>query len=812
MPGLNVMLAQDYYPEGHQGGVSVIQNGKRVATNGDIRISPTPGQWDPTPAAEERKADLKTQEISVRMHFPNEKKNRTGYNPVDYPDLRLDYTVRIKPEGNAFRIIVDFDKPIPADWQGRVCFSMELFPGLLFGKSYEIGKDEGVFARQPNGPAAESAKGSFMKPLGTGPSLTVAAETDSQRMTIHSARGGNLTLIDGRERSNDGWYIVREFVPANATKNAIEWLVTPNVLPDWKSTPVIQFSQIGYHPNEAKVAIVELDKNDHDIAPVALYKLDGNGMTKVMEAPASDWGRFLRYHYLQFDFSSVKAEGMYILGYKGVKTPAFAISPKVYERGVWQPTLEYFLPVQMCHMRVVENFRVWHGLCHEDDAVMAPVNHGHFDGYAQGPSTYCKFKSGEHVPGLDAGGWHDAGDLDLRVESQTETAYFLALAYEKFHPDFDNTTIDEKNKLVLMHEPDGKPDILQQIEHGLISVVGGYKSLGRLYRGIQDASLNQYVHLGDAATASDGIVFNDDAKGTAFNALTEASATGNLMDTDAIKTPSYGMKDAADDRWVFTENNPRRELEVACELAASARVMKGYNDALADDCRTIAIDLWNKAEVGPNAIERLGAAIELYITTGDKKYADAIPPMADAIAAQPEYVAWLGAYSLKVVNDPAYKAKIRAVLKNYRKTVDEQGKMTPYGIPYVPDVWGAGWTIQHIGIQQYFLHEGAPDIFTADAMFKALEFVLGRHPGENNASFVSGVGPNSVLTGYGINRADWSYIPGGIASGTALIRPDYPELNNWPFFWQQNEYCLGGPTSEYVFLVLAADHLLNGEK
>ena len=27
MPGLNVMLAHDYYPEGHQGGVGIIQNG-----------------------------------------------------------------------------------------------------------------------------------------------------------------------------------------------------------------------------------------------------------------------------------------------------------------------------------------------------------------------------------------------------------------------------------------------------------------------------------------------------------------------------------------------------------------------------------------------------------------------------------------------------------------------------------------------------------------------------------------------------------------------------------------------------------------
>ncbi|MGA2694335.1 MAG: hypothetical protein ABSF76_18365, partial [Opitutaceae bacterium] len=32
MTGLNVMLAHDFYPEGHQGGVGIIQNGLRVAT------------------------------------------------------------------------------------------------------------------------------------------------------------------------------------------------------------------------------------------------------------------------------------------------------------------------------------------------------------------------------------------------------------------------------------------------------------------------------------------------------------------------------------------------------------------------------------------------------------------------------------------------------------------------------------------------------------------------------------------------------------------------------------------------------------
>ncbi len=69
--------------------------------------------------------------------------------------------------------------------------------------------------------------------------------------------------------------------------------------------------------------------------------------------------------------------------------------------------------------------------------------HNHFDGYLQGPSTLTKFKSGEHVPGLNLGGWHDAGDYDLRVESQSGEVYILAQAYEAFGIRYDETSVDQ---------------------------------------------------------------------------------------------------------------------------------------------------------------------------------------------------------------------------------------------------------------------------------------------------------------------------------------------------------------------------------
>jgi endoglucanase len=37
------------------------------------------------------------------------------------------------------------------------------------------------------------------------------------------------------------------------------------------------------------------------------------------------------------------------------------------------------------------------------------------------------------------------------------------------------------------------------------------------------------------------------------------------------------------------------------------------------------------------------------------------------------------------------------------------------------------------------------------------------------------------------------------------VRPDLPELKEWPYFWQQGEYVMGGGIADYMFLALAVD-------
>jgi hypothetical protein len=423
---------------------------------------------------------------------------------------------------------------------------------------------------------------------------------------------------------------------------------------------------------------------------------------------------------------------------------------------------------------------------------MARTSYNHFDGYVQGASTLTKYKSGEHVPGVDVGGWHDAGDYDLRVESQSETIHGLALAYEAFRINYDNTTIDQQRRVVEIHRPDGKPDILQQIEHGALSVVGGYKSLGRLYRGIIEPTNRQYVHLGDAVNITDNRVFD----------------ASRLRGRTKGEVPPVGLPGSEDDRLVFTEENPARELHVAAGLAAGARALKDFNPELSRESLRVARELWERTKE-KERLQRVEPAVELLLATRDKKYADFLVGMTDEISKHVDRTGWLVGRTLPLIDDARYRGSITSAVRAYRRAIDERGRKTPYGVPYEPDIWGAGWGIQRFGFEQYFLHTGFPEIFPKDYALNALNFVLGCHPGSNTSSFASGVGARSLTTAYGANRADWSYIPGGVGSGTALIRPNYPELLVWPFLWQQTEYVLGGGTTDYLFLVLAADHLLN---
>ena len=807
--GVDVMAFDDIYPEGHQGGVCVIMHGHRIATNGDIRLEATPGQWQPVPRQLERKVGENT--ITTTLCYPDSSRHMRGFNPQIYPEWNVTYNVRVEAKGSSIDVIVDLDSPVPDYLVGKVGFNLEFFPGSLFGKPWIMDQTSGIFPQQPNSPlmtaqpnvnhtggySPEGRTLADMKqftgndntyspiiaddvialPYATGRVFTSRPDDVLSRLTIES-HNGELKLFDGRMNHNNGWFVLRQEIKTGVTKGAIHWTITPSVVDDWTYTPVVQTSQVGYHTAQPKTAVIETMGGTSSTTMAQLVRIDADKETVVKDIKPVEWGHFLRYDYLKADFSDITTEGLYQLRYAGSASPVFRIANDIYDRGVWQPVIEYFLPVQMCHMRVNEKYRVWHDMCHMDDALMAKAGN-HFDGYDQRQEDIpAAIPIGTCVEGLNVGGWHDAGDFDLRIESQAGEAYILSMAYEAFKPDIDVTAIDQSKHITEIHQPDGKNDILQQIENGALTVVNGYLALGRLYRGIICNNLRQYCMLGDASAMTDGIRGNND------------------------------------DRWVFTENNPMRELTTAANLAVVSRTLKGFNDTLSVHCLNIAQAIYDGTSTvtdGRLVSTRIAAAAELYLATKNHVYLDYIIKNQDVVLKGIEHLAWrlaridaLCANMTKDRKTQKFSAAFRKALPAVAKKIAEQAAETPYGIPYRPRIWGAGWDIQRFGFENYFLATQYPDIFPKTTVFNALNFILGCHPGSNRASFAGGVGAESATVGYGLNRADWSYIPGGVVSGTALIRPDFPELLTFPYLWQQVEYVLGGGSSHYMFLVLAA--------
>jgi hypothetical protein len=91
---------------------------------------------------------------------------------------------------------------------------------------------------------------------------------------------------------------------------------------------------------------------------------------------------------------------------------------------------------------------------------------------------------------------------------------------------------------------------------------------------------------------------------------------------------------------------------------------------------------------------------------------------------------------------------------------------------------------------------------------RGLDYLLGTHP-LSNVSYVSGIGTQSKLIGYGNNRADYTFIPGGMIPGVTILQPDFPELKtDWPFLWYENEYVVDA-ASAFILTAAAADSSRN---
>jgi endoglucanase len=799
--GVNWLVFSNWYDglfaDSKISGVELIQQGERTATNGDVRLSATPAQWDAIGRLVERKVDPTTHAIDVTL---------------EYPDYKFRYVIHAEPKGEQLAVSIRLDQPLPEALVGKAGFNLEFIPSAYFHKSYLADGRAGGFPLHPadamvltpqrnaasgrsDGPGAEPL------PMASGRTFVLAPEDPARRVTI--ASDTPIQLFDGRNQAQNGWFVLRSLLPGGRTGTVLNWTVSANSVPGWLRPPVIAHSQLGYAPGQPKVATIELDRNDSASGPVRLLRVEPTGaMTPVLSGAAKPWGDYLRYKYLQFDFSSVKAPGLYLLEYGKTRTAPFRIGADVYA-DAWHPTLDVYFPVAMDHMFVNEAYRTWHGDPHRDDAMQATTNHEHIDLYGSGPSTNTKYKPFEHIPGLNVGGWFDAGDFDIRTQSQYAVVRQMAESWETFRLTRDTTEIDWQRRHVEIHVPDGVPDLLQQIRHGVVQLVAQYDAVGFAIDGIVEPDVAQYTHLGDAVNKTDGYIYDPKLKPYEIKG-------------DRSGTP--------DDRWAFTSNASALNFGSIAALAAASRALKGYDDALSAKALKIATETWatEKARTpntykfgnttgGPLDVEEFTAAVELLVTTKDRRYADRITGMWPGFAADKfGSVAAVAAKAIPFMPGSYREAMVPAV-RAWAVKAEALRKANPFGVPITEGGWAGNGAVQDFGLTGYALHKAFPDIVDQQPTFRAIDYLLGHHPG-NDRSFVSGVGSVTKEVAYGNNRADFSYIAGGVVPGMLIIKPDLPEnREDWPFFWGQNEYVVP-MGSDWIHLSNAANELAREQR
>jgi endoglucanase len=827
--GVDLMIYNDSYNSGgffdeKLNGIEMIQHGVRTVTGGAVRLSPTPEQWDLTPTVTDRTINVKDNTVMITLYYKE-----------------YDYTSKIKVESkdNGCLITVILDKPIPKKLEGKTSMNIEFLPSTYYKKTYMMDQKTGICPLVPTGPmVAESFseripqfnnlltnerfgdKYAKATPFALGKKLILSPDDPKTLVSIESLTG-EIGFLDGRNLAPNGWLVVRELIPAGKTGNVIQWLFTPNGIPDWIREPVISHSQVGYHPNQQKVAVIELDANDKPLTTVNLLRFGSDGkQVKVLEGKLTTPVSFMRYNYMKFDFSAIKEPGIYRIQYGNLFSEPFPIGKNVYET-IWHPTLDTWLPVQMDHMFVKEAYRVWHGNPHQDDALQAPTDTLIHDGYRMGKTTGTKYKPYEHIPGLNIGGWFDAGDFDIQTGSHCTVLGYLVSAWDDLKIMRDETMVDKDRKYVAIHHPDGQPDLLQQIEHGALALIAQHRAFGHAIRGIVQPHLWQYNSIGDAVNLTDGLVYNP-----------------NL---EPFHTDGY-TSGTMDDRWAFTGFSPMFDVQSAGALAAASRALKSYNDELAAECLETAKRVWenevaNKTEKEPeeeipgmpagfmrsmSASQEAGITVELLLCTGDKKYAEYLtkiwPTVKSSMNAPRR--GWMGGSGnirlmLKAIPymNEDYKNDLRAQALNIKKQLDSISNVNPYGVPlgqggfYAP---GSNFSIVDWSITNAKLHQYFPDVISKEYAIRGLNYILGCHPA-SSISFVSGVGVSSKKVTYGNNRGDFTYIPGGMVPGNYLIKPDfYENKEDWPFIWYENEVVVDG-CAGYIYLSALIEDILQNE-
>ncbi|MCK7532420.1 MAG: hypothetical protein MZV63_16005 [Marinilabiliales bacterium] len=475
-------------------GIELIHHGVRTATGGAVRLKPDARAVGPDPEARRSgRSTRQTGTIEVTLR----------YEDFDF-DSRAGRDAR-RQGGSASRVVLD--KPVPERLAGpRGPEPRVPAVALTSSSTYLADGRPGIFPRYPSGPTQAQAGGTQIRQfeghstfddrgrerVRRGPSrsrpgktLVLAPEDPERRVTIRARRATCSCSTAATSRRTAGSSCAR-CSTRRPTGKVVEWSVRRSTIAELDARARWSASRRpGYHPVAEEGGGHRARRERHAAAPRRRCSRSrptasrSSGCRRRSSPGASTCATATRRPTSR----AVDKPGLYFIQYGEQKTPASSRSRRRRVRTTWQPTLGRLVPrADGPHVRQ----RGLPGLARRRAPGRRAPGAGrtiqHFDGYRMGPTTETPLRSRASASpaSTSAAGSTPATSTSARSPRPRRCMqpgrHLGARSGRRARRDARRPG---RRGYVDLHRPDGKPDLLQQIEHGALRLVAQHRAFGR---------------------------------------------------------------------------------------------------------------------------------------------------------------------------------------------------------------------------------------------------------------------------------------------------------------------------------------------
>lgn len=480
-----------------------------------------------------------------------------------------------------------------------------------------------------------------------------------------------------------------------------------NAVSSIANADAIVLNQVGYLPNWPKTALlVNADANTRE---AEILTVPARQSVFKISSSAEHTDRQTGDRLQELNFTAFDKPGRYLLRAGKTESLPFVIGHGIYQEPLKLLLRSYYL--QRCGVRIDDGATgLKHEACHLHDAAIMHDDSAH--------------KAGDPVASM--GGWHDAGDYGKYVATTAVAVGRILSLYEEFPALFTDFILD------IPESGNKVPDVLDEMKVGLDWMLTMQRPDGALYRKLSGETWpkNLTPDQDHQPRYIYGVTTPETAKAPGAWAMA-ARIYKHSHPEDAARYLAAAKK-----AWHYLETVAGQQFEFR---EGDNKGSGPYMFNKTDNDISLTYD-WD---------DRLWAAAELLITTGDPLYQHYVAAMLPSAPLNVfEWKDPSGLAFAHVLFHPGmpgsseWRETIKTKVLERAKILLGNIAASGYRIANTRFVWSSNKLTAEEGIILIHAYRLSRDPVYLNAAIEQIDYILGRN--HFNLSFVSGVGANPV--------------------------------------------------------------------